>query len=943
MDTYRNPTSRLFVIVTILVLVIAVLLACGPADESVQTEIGNIAAAPQDSDPDTTPEPTCAETAGDYPKLDEVLTEVFTKYETCELDAEAAADLAYASHESKVLVEVHPTEGQLEALDRWMGKQKMDPRGLAEFYETDGYYAYVEVSKLGILSEQDIVSEVNQAIDPTPIGFHRETVNYEVGPDGVARRVPKSTELAIPAWLKGYKHPANFPKLKGSAKSLARQHVEGTLDMDMVRESDFRCVVWEDNLAVSIFIENDPAALQRLRESLDGIAVGDIYTDDKMVSYGQRQVHTLVPIPKLAGLNQIPEIIEVDGGACGETFDGSKAIPSETDLQDAIAQVVPKAGTGTVKTQGLASHNAASWQDATHKGAGVKIGIIDTGFEDARFGTELPRQSQVGFYCYPGLGSLVTSNSYSDCNHSDKHGSQVAEIVADMAPQAQLYFGNAGYTTDDFARRLYDTTVWMVGQGVQIISVSVGSLFEEGMADGVQRNYPYDIYLAIDYAERNGVIWVNAAGNHRDSLWYGRYVVGRTFSTYTVHDFEPGELNDYLYILNEDGNHTWFGNIHVELRWDDSWLYADCDLDLRLQQEYGGGLFDVGGDIDTQNGEFTDRPNASFNDPISVTSGKLVARVFNYGCTDLDWLQLVVRKKGSIHVKPETRTIDGLGAAVDNTHIAVGAVHRRTTNTIAYYSGNGPTTDGRPKPDIVGVACVDTAAKTETTIRAGCFSGTSAATPHIAGLLAMIKSRHPHFSPKQLMKFLYGNVLKRDGSWTGYDFGNGFPYLHLNSQRIRLPTYVTDLYVGQPVRHQLLADGIVSTQTVEVETYTSDGPGDLYLSSGCSSRTSFKYLGTRETFSLIGCGPGQSELTLKRYGSDERHIYQMYNINVRPAVTGVQCDLETRPPIDSLNFGLNWDSRCISFNHMNSYARYLSFQVRSETEFTFDVTRCSRQ
>ena len=193
-----------------------------------------------------------------------------------------------------------------------------------------------------------------------------------MGPDGVARMVPPSTELAIPPWLKGYDHPGNFPKLNGSAKSLARQHVEGTLDMDLVRESYVRCALWENDLVVSIFIQDDPAALQRLRERLDGIAVGDIYTDDKMVAYGQRQVHTIIPIPKLAGLNQIPEIIEVEGGVCGETFDGSKAFPNQSDLEDAIAQVVPKAGTGTVKTQGLNSHNAASWQDATYRGAGVK-------------------------------------------------------------------------------------------------------------------------------------------------------------------------------------------------------------------------------------------------------------------------------------------------------------------------------------------------------------------------------------------------------------------------------------------------------------------------------------------------------------------------------------------------------------------------------------------
>ena len=151
--------------------------------------------------------------------------------------------------------------------------------------------------------------------------------------------------------------------------------------MEFVRESSYRCGLIGDDLGVTILIQDDPVVLQRLRRSLDGIAVGDIYTDDKMVAYQQRQVIATVPIPKLPALDRMADIIRVDGGQCQPTGD-SKVIPSKTDLEDAIAQVVPKAGTGTVKTQGLNSHNAASWQDATYKGAGVKLGIIDTGFED---------------------------------------------------------------------------------------------------------------------------------------------------------------------------------------------------------------------------------------------------------------------------------------------------------------------------------------------------------------------------------------------------------------------------------------------------------------------------------------------------------------------------------------------------------------------------------
>jgi hypothetical protein len=52
--------------------------------------------------------------------------------------------------------------------------------------------------------------------------------------------------------------------------------------------------------------------------------------------------------------------------------------------------------------------------------------------------------------------------------------------------------------------------------------------------------------------------------------------------------------------------------------------------------------------------------------------------------------------------------------------------------TIAPYSSQGPTNDGRVKPDISAVACVNSASYAP-----GCFNGTSASTPVVAGAVAL--------------------------------------------------------------------------------------------------------------------------------------------------------------------------------------------------------------
>ena len=70
------------------------------------------------------------------------------------------------------------------------------------------------------------------------------------------------------------------------------------------------------------------------------------------------------------------------------------------------------------------------------------------------------------------------------------------------------------------------------------------------------------------------------------------------------------------------------------------------------------------------------------------------------------------------------------------------------------YSSQGPTADGRIKPDLVAPDAVSTA----TYGRLG-FPGTSASTPHVAGAAALVLSAFPRMSGQQVRAYLESHAL----------------------------------------------------------------------------------------------------------------------------------------------------------------------------------------
>jgi serine protease AprX len=105
--------------------------------------------------------------------------------------------------------------------------------------------------------------------------------------------------------------------------------------------------------------------------------------------------------------------------------------------------------------------------------------------------------------------------------------------------------------------------------------------------------------------------------------------------------------------------------------------------------------------------------------------------------------------------------------------IAVGAVD--SAGQITYFSSNGPTSDGRIKPDVVAMGQdVYTAMSWTFTWDDSSYtwsSGTSFSCPLTAGVCALILSAHPELTPMQVRDALRNTASKKDNPDNTYGWG----------------------------------------------------------------------------------------------------------------------------------------------------------------------------
>ena len=383
-----------------------------------------------------------------------------------------------------------------------------------------------------------------------------------------------------------------------------------------------------------------------------------------------------------------------------------------------------------VVSEGVGVVGADRWHSSGIRGKGVKVGVLDPGFAGYQelLGAELP--SSVVTRSFRADGDLTAGG--------EDHGTAVAEIIHDLAPDAQLYLVNF-----DTEVEMGNAVDWLIAQGVGIINHSVGWPVA-GPGDGTG---PIDEIVA--QARIAGVLWVNAAGNSAQRHWSG------VFS-------DPDEDNWHNFAPHDEGNtmHLEQGQaICIWLRWDD-WEQRTQDFDLYLANYTTGQI--VAASENPQQGSFPPVEALTYTAPVS---GHYVIGIHRYRADrDVDFDLFVGGILSSLEYFVSRRSI--CIPADSSDALAVGAVRWDSPSSLESFSSQGPTFDNRVKPDLVAPDGVASATSSP-------FFGTSASAPHVAGAAAVVKQVYPDLSPDEIQGFLESHCLDLGEAGKDNLFGSG--------------------------------------------------------------------------------------------------------------------------------------------------------------------------
>jgi len=382
---------------------------------------------------------------------------------------------------------------------------------------------------------------------------------------------------------------------------------------------------------------------------------------------------------------------------------------------------------------GVALTHASLLHQKGIRGAGVKVGILDFGFSgyrDLQAKGHLPAPKAVRAFGKDGQWDRGTVGT--------RHGTACAEIVHAMAPESELYLAAVG-TGDGSADE--DETInaanWLMDQGVDIISYSGGGHFNPHNGTGVKD-------LLVEKAVRRGILWVVSAGNDGDVHWS------------TMAPAASGNRHlaiggkDFLLVRAWDN-----GDLKIIVNWDDwgenpqqphSSLDFEAVLD-RVDPNTSRTTY-VKLSADEQNGSAGSYPIEFIK--ASAKKGDLFALyILSYKVARPVRIHVYVQGPGEVYPVSPAGSI--ASPATSRASLAVGAVDVDKAS-LEDFSSEGPTDDGRAKPDVAGPDDVISEAEGHA------FYGTSAACPFVAGFAALVRQMRGKVTPAELTRVIISST-----------------------------------------------------------------------------------------------------------------------------------------------------------------------------------------
>jgi subtilisin family serine protease len=392
------------------------------------------------------------------------------------------------------------------------------------------------------------------------------------------------------------------------------------------------------------------------------------------------------------------------------------------------------------------------------RGQGIKVGIFDSGID-----VDHPDLTVVGGFDLVGDG-----NGLDDCQG---HGTHVAGIVAarnngrhtvGVAPSAQLYsmrFADCTWSGATLAKMIQGVE-WAIDNGMDVVNMSFGFGLAGVVASPLSPSRAAEDAFAE--AEARGVVLVAASGNSSTpyvgfpAAYESVIAVGATDDADNLASFSqwgtdqeltaPGVNNLSSYLVGQ-GQETA--------------LTVDTDNDRELEAI---ALAFAG--MTGRKGISTDAVYAGFGTALEFAGVDCAGKI------------AVVSRGGTTFAQKTEEAM--------NASCVAAVIHNHTPGNFNGTLGTATTSDGRAWIPVVSISLEDglylrdqivsrptSVTLINTTGNLAIFSGTSMASPHAAGVAALVLSKNPTLSPDQVRTILRASA--EDLGVPGWDplFGYG--------------------------------------------------------------------------------------------------------------------------------------------------------------------------
>lgn len=381
------------------------------------------------------------------------------------------------------------------------------------------------------------------------------------------------------------------------------------------------------------------------------------------------------------------------------------------------------------KAQGEAAVFPSDVHSTSFTGAGVKVGVVDTGIDYTH--PDLQANYKGGYDVVDFDDDPMETPE--DNGFETVHGTHVSGIIAadghlkGVAQDAELYvyraLGPGGYGS---SVQVIAAMEEAVKDGVDILNLSLGNTV----------NGPdFPTSIAVNKAEELGILTVIANGNAGPEEW----TIGSPATA--SHTFSVGAVDQAHTIASLYEPRTDTSVAMIEMIGAAPWA---------LTKDYP--VVDISSPTDTLRGSIVlvKRDDESFTEKTirAIDAGAVALLIYDDESDEL--------LQGALQETDEPVTIPVASISRADAYMLQGkfieTTYEEIPDRVATFSSRGPVTmDWTIKPDILAPG-----ARIVSTVPGGyeTLQGTSMAAPHVAGALALLKEAHPTWTNEQMIAAL---------------------------------------------------------------------------------------------------------------------------------------------------------------------------------------------